>query len=303
MPDAPVTLLPENSANSSPLAGIGWMALTGVMFVGVTAAVKHGAAELPAAVSAFLRYVLGLVFLVPLVRPLMRTRLTRRQLRLFGLRGLAHTMGVTLWFYAMTRITIAEVTSLNFMTPIYVTLGAALFLGERLAFRRIAAIAIAFVGALIILRPGFREVSDGHLAMLLAAVFLSFSYLSAKRLSGEVSAPLIVAMLSIVVTIGLVPLAVSVWQTPTLEELGWMFVVAFFATGGHYTMTRAFAAAPVSVTQPVTFTQLIWSVLIGMLLFGEPLDIWVIFGGCLIVGAATLIAIREAMLGARRNQQ
>ena len=58
-----------------------------------------------------------------------------------------------------------------------------------------------------------------------------------------------------------------------------------------------------SVTQPVTFTQLIWSVLIGMLLFGEPLDIWVIFGGCLIVGAATLIAIREAMLGARRNQQ
>ena len=229
MPDAPVTLLPENSANSSPLAGIGWMALTGVMFVGVTAAVKHGAAELPAAVSAFLRYVLGLVFLVPLVRPLMRTRLTRRQLRLFGLRGLAHTMGVTLWFYAMTRITIAEVTSLNFMTPIYVTLGAALFLGERLAFRRIAAIAIAFVGALIILRPGFREVSDGHLAMLLAAVFLSFSYLSAKRLSGEVSAPLIVAMLSIVVTIGLVPLAVSVWQTPTLEELGWSELVAAMA--------------------------------------------------------------------------
>ena len=75
-----------------------------------------------------------------------------------------------------------------------------------------------------------------------------------------------------------------------------LFLIAILATLGHYSMTRAFAAAPVSVTQPVVFTQLIWSVLAGYLLFGEDIDGWVILGGTLIMAAATFIAVREAML-------
>ena len=272
------------------------MALTGVLFVGVTATVKAGASDLPAAMSAFLRYVLGLVFLIPVIGPLWRLRLTKRQLKLFGLRGLAHTFGVCLWFYAMTRITIAEVTAMNYMTPIYVTLAAAVFLGERLASRRLIAIAVAFLGALVILRPGVRELGDGHLAMIFAALFLATSYLTAKRMADELPASIVVAMLSITVTICLFPLALIVWRWPTWEETTWMCAVAVFATAGHYTMTRAFAAAPVSVTQPVVFTQLIWSVLIGFFLFEEAIDIWVIVGGIMIVSAATFIAIREAML-------
>lgn len=272
------------------------MLLTGVLFVGVTATVKAGAADLPAAMSAFLRYVLGLVFLMPMLGILTRLKLTKQQLRLFGLRGLAHTIGVCCWFYAMTRITIAEVTAMNYMTPIYVTLAAALFLGERLAARRLLAVGVAFIGALVILRPGLRELSDGHLAMIFAALFLAASYLTAKRMADELPASIVVAMLSITVTIGLLPLALLVWRWPTWEETAWMFAVAVFATAGHYTMTRAFAAAPVNVTQPVVFTQLVWSVLVGYLWFGEELDIWVILGGVLIVAAATFIAIREAML-------
>ncbi|NNF90722.1 MAG: EamA family transporter, partial [Boseongicola sp.] len=98
------------------------MLATGFSFVAVTAVVKHGGQDLPAAQSAFLRYVLGLVFLIPMIGPMRRTKLTPRQLKLFTLRGAAHTIGVILWFYAMTRITIAEVTAMNYMTPIYVSL-------------------------------------------------------------------------------------------------------------------------------------------------------------------------------------
>lgn len=83
-----------------------------------------------------------------------------------------HAVAVMLWFFAMTQIPLAEVTAMNYMTPVYVTLGAALFLGEKLAFRRIAAILVALIGVLIILRPGFREVSSGHLAMLGTALTL-----------------------------------------------------------------------------------------------------------------------------------
>ncbi|NNE88203.1 MAG: DMT family transporter [Silicimonas sp.] len=296
MPDITDTAQPKLIRATNPLAGIGWMILTGFLFVAVTAVVKHGAQELPAAQSAFMRYAIGLVFVLPMIKPMREAHLTTRQLKLFGIRGLAHTFGVMLWFYAMTRITIAEVTAMNYMTPVYVTLGAALFLGERVAIRRLIAVFLAFVGALIVLRPGVREITEGHIAMIGTALVFSVSYLTAKMMSDEVPASVVVGMLSVTVTIGLAPFAFAVWQTPTFAEIGWMAVIAVLATAGHFTMTLAFASAPVSVTQPVTFLQLIWSVAIGVLLFAEPIDAWVILGGLVIIGSTTFIAIREAML-------
>ncbi len=279
-----------------PGLGIFWMLVTGISFVAVTAVVKHGAQELPAAQSAFMRYVIGLVFLIPLFRRILAAGLTRYQVILFGWRGVAHSIGVILWFFAMTRITVAEVTAMNYMAPIYITLGATLFLGEKLALRRFLAIGLAFLGALIILRPGFRELGPGHFAMLGTAVLFAISYLMAKQFSGKVSAAVIVGMLSVFCTIGLVPFAWFVWQTPTVAEVGWMALVALLATAGHYTMTLAFAAAPVTVTQPVTYLQLIWATLLGLWVFGEPVDGWVLLGGVIILGSVTFITIREAML-------
>ena len=278
-----------------PVAGILWMVLTGLCFVGVTAVVKHVGDRIPAAEAAFLRYLLGLVFLIPMIGPLRRAALTGRVWRLSMLRGAFHTLAVILWFYAMTRITIAEVTAMNYLNPIYVTLGAALLLGERLPLRRVVAIGAALVGALVILRPGVRELNLGHLAMVGTALFFAGSYLSAKLLSDLVSPVVVVALLSITVTLGLAPFALAVWVTPTPGELGWLFVVAALATAGHYTMTRAFAAAPLTVTQPVTFLQLVWAVSLGALAFGEPVDPWVIAGGLLILGAVTGLTWREAV--------
>jgi drug/metabolite transporter (DMT)-like permease len=288
------------TANASrPAAGIFWMILTGLNFVAVTAIVKHVGSDMPAAQAAFLRYALGLVFLLPMIRPMRAAHLTRRQLRLFGIRGVAHTFGVVLWFYSMTQITIAEVTAMNYLNPVYVTLGAALFLGETLALRRMMAVLAALLGALIILRPGFRELSPGHIAMLGTAVMFAVSYLMAKQLSGEVSPAVVVGMLSLTVTIGLAPLAAMVWGPVTLDQLGWLFLVACFATAGHYTMTLAFAAAPVTVTQPVTFLQLVWATLLGWLVFDEGIDGWVILGGSVIIASVTFISWREAVLRRR----
>lgn len=272
------------------------MLVTGLCFVALTIIVKHVGSTLPAAQSAFLRYLLGLVFLIPMIRPMIEAQMTKRQLWLFSARGAAHTVGVTLWFYAMTQITIAEVVAMNYVNPIYVTLGAALFLGERLATRRIIAICVAFAGAIIILRPGFRELGPGHLAMVFTAIFLGASYLLAKLMSGEVRPIVVVGMLSVTVTIGLAPLAWAVWVPPTWADIGWLFLVACFATAGHYTMTRAFEAAPVAVTQPVTFLQLVWGVLAGAVFFAEAIDIWVVIGGTIVMAAVSFIAWREYTL-------
>ncbi len=283
-------------SSPKPIVGIFWMLITGLCFVAVTAIVKYMGPRVPPAEAAFLRYLLGLVFLFPMLSSVRTARLSRRQWGLFALRGIFHTAGVILWFFAMTRIPIAEVTAMNYLAPIYVTIGAAIFLGERFAARRIAAVLIALIGAVVILRPGFRVIEEGHFSMLFAAIVFAGSYLLAKIMADEVKATVVVAMLSIFVTIGLAPFALADWVTPSLRDLGLLFAVACFATAGHYTMTLAFASAPVTVTQPITFLQLVWAVLLGALVFAEPVDIWVIMGGGLILASITFITWREAML-------
>ncbi|EIE50877.1 peptide ABC transporter permease [Salipiger aestuarii] len=279
------------------------MMVTGLCFVSMTALVKLLGGRVPAAESAFLRYLLGLIFLIPAWRDLCALRLSPRQWRLSVLRGAMQTLGVLCWFFAMTRIPLAEVTAMNYLTPVYVTILAVIFLGERLAVRRILAIVAALGGALVILRPGFRTLDPGHFAMLGTAFLLSISYLIAKIVSDELKPVMVVALLSIAVTIGLAPFAAAVWVTPSLADLGILFGVACVATGGHYAMTLAFAAAPVTVTQPVTFLQLVWSVALGALFFAEPVDPWVVTGGIIIMGAVAFITWREAVLKRRVAQR
>lgn len=280
----------------SPVTGIFWMVVTGFCFIMVTALVKAMGPRMPAAEAAFLRYLIGLVFLLPVIGALRTTRITARQWRLFTIRGVCHALGVILWFYAMVRLPIAEVTAMNYLTPIYVTIGAAIFLGERLAARRIVAVCLGLLGAAIILRPGFREVSSGHISMLVASLVFAGSYLLAKVLADELKPTVVVAMMSVFVTLGLAPFAAADWIAPNARELMYLAGVALFATAGHFTMTLAFAAAPMTVTQPVTFLQLIWATLLGVLVFAEPVDIWVVIGGFVILASVSFITWREAML-------
>ncbi len=288
-----------DSETRRDLIGIGWMLVTGLCFVAVNGIVRGLDGALPAPQSAFIRFVFGLLFLAPILAPALRRGFTPRAWRLFALRGGLHVLAVTAWFYAMSRITVAEATAIGFLNPIMVTIGAALFMHEKLAGRRIAAIAVALAGALIVLRPGLRELDPGHLSQVGAAMAFGGSYLVAKRLSDLVPASVVVAMMSLVVTLGLAPMAILVWQPPTLAQIGWLGLVAVFATMGHYTMARAFAAAPLTVTQPVTFLQLIWASLLGVFVFHEPLDPWVILGGGMMIGAISYITWREAQKRAR----
>ena len=276
------------------VAGFLWMVLTGFLFVGVTATVKHLGTRVPAAEAAFLRYLLGLVFLLPLMGVIRRAPLDKRRLGFFATRGLIHSVGVILWFYAMTRIPLAEVTALNYLSPVYITILAALFLGERFSWPRGAAIAAALVGVMLILRPGFRAVDPGHVAMMGTALLFACSYLIAKIMSDEVAPAVVVAMLSLWTTLGLAPAAIAVWVWPTWDELGWLFLVATLATSGHMTMTLAFKSAPISVTQPVTFLQLVWATILGWAVFDEGVDSFVLAGGTIIVGSVVIISIREA---------
>ncbi|MFN4130350.1 MAG: DMT family transporter [Paracoccaceae bacterium] len=280
--------------DANPVHAILWMLASGLSFVGVTGIVRFLGTDLPAVQSAFVRFAWGVVFLAPALFALLRRGLPGLHLRLHLGRGLVHVAAVVCWFYAMARIPVAEVTAIGYLNPVLLTLGTVVFFGERLSLRRVLAIAVALIGALIVLRPGVREVTDGHIAQICAAVFFAGSYLFAKRLSAVASAGQIVAMLSLIVTLALAPMAAWVWVPISAAQLAWLAVVAGCATVGHYCMSRAFAAAPIAVSQPVVFLQLIWAALLGWVVFGEAVDLFVLIGGAVIVGSVSYITLAEA---------
>ena len=275
------------------LRGIFWMAVPGILFVAVTAIVRHLGTDMNAVQAAFIRYVFGLILLVPILFRIGNFARERKIMGLHAARGVIHGIGVMLWFFAMAKIPIAEVTALGFTAPIFTTLGAAFFLGEKLHLHRVGAVLIGFGGALIVLQPGFQAINIGSIAQLTAAPLFACSFLIAKRLTRTESSPAIVAYLSIFVTLTLLLPALMVWRTPTLIELGWLFAIAACATAGHVTLTQALKSADITVTQPIQFLQLVWATLLGLTLFGEQPEIWTWVGGGIIVASATYIARRE----------
>ncbi len=278
------------------LIGILWMVVTTFLFAAVTGLVRYVGTSLEAPQMAFIRYGFGLLLMLPFMSSLVRIRFSHKDWASFGLRGLFHGLGVILWFYAMARIPVAEVTALGYLVPIFVSLGAVLFLGEVMHWRRGLATLIAFLGALIILRPGFQEIGTGQLAQILAGPLFACSYLLAKRMTVNVNPSLIVGMLSLFCTLVLLPPALMTWKDPTWPDLFLLFLTAVVATSGHYTMTRAIQVAPLTLTQPITFLQLVWASIIGLMIFAEPLDVYVIVGGAIVVGSTTFMAHREAKL-------
>lgn len=275
------------------LQGVCWMFVTSFLFVAMTGIVRHLGADIPAVQAAFIRYLIGCLLILPMIIRHWPGHMNPKVIKLYSARGLIHGIGVLLWFFAMARIPIAEVTAIGYIAPIFITIGAALFLGETLRIRRIMGVVCGFIGALIILRPGFQEINMGQLAQLCAAPLFATSFLIAKKLTDTENPSFIVGMLSLGCTLTLLPGALYYWRAPTLDELAWLTLAAVFATLGHVTLTKAFQAAPITVTQPLTFLQLVWAAILGMVVFNEALDPYVFTGGFVIIAATTYISHRE----------
>jgi drug/metabolite transporter (DMT)-like permease len=290
----------KDTARGRYLWGIWWMLTTGLLFVGVTGVVRHLGTDMNPMQAAFIRYAFGVVLIAPVLLRLFVAGARPSRLGLHMLRGVAHGAAVMLWFFAMARIPIAQVTAIGFTTPIFTTIGAALYLGEYLHARRIAAVVVSFLGTLIILRPGTLSIELGALAQLTAAPLFACSFLIAKKLTETESSATIVAYMSVFVTLALLPPALLVWRTPTITELGWLFVTAVLATAGHYTFTRAMQAVELTVLQPFSFLQLVWATMLGYYAFSEVPDVWTLAGGAVIIASVSYIAHREARATSER---
>ena len=272
------------------------MLLTGLCFVAVMVSVKYLSKDLPSIQAAFFRYLFGLILILPLFKFQYKKNTNKLPIFKYGLRGIIHGFAVVLWFYSVANIPMADVTAINYLTPIFTTIGAILIFKEVITLNRVGALLLSFIGAMLILKPGMEIFSYGKIAQLLSTILFAASYLIAKNLTKTESTNLIVIFLTFFATITLLPFTFILWVNPSIDDLILLFGVAILGTLGHYFMTMALSLAPLSVTQPVIFFQLIWSTLIGLLLFGESLDIFILIGGSFIVVAIVQLSSNEKII-------
>ncbi len=278
------------------LRGILWVAFSGVLFALLNVFTLIPAQHLNPYVMAFLRYFFGALFLVPLVMRLGLYRsLHTRRMPLHISRGAIHTAGMMLWFVALPLTTLAEITALGFTGPIFVTIGAALFLSEKVRLRRWIAVMVGFIGAMIIIRPGFSDIHIGVICILVSTPIFSASNLISKALARTDSATTIVIWQNIVIVVCAFPVALWFWQTPTLVDIFWFLLAGAAGTLGHICQQRGYQLADITLLQPIGFLSLIWNTILGYFLFFQKPDIWTFIGAAVIFASALYISHREAV--------
>jgi drug/metabolite transporter (DMT)-like permease len=267
--------------------------LGGLFITSLTWFVRSVADDIHPLQAAFMRYGFGTLLLLPM---LLKFENTDFQAKLMGghfLRGVVHAVSVLLWFYAVTKINLTDLTALSFTSPVFVTIGAFLFLGESFSYRRMMGIIVAFVGAMVVLRPGIEVISIGAIAILISAPFQAGSNLIAKHLAIHTSIYAMVFYLSLFVTlISLVP-TLFVWSNPSPHTIAMTFGAAVMATIAHFCWSKSFQIADLSFTQPGFYFTLIWAAAIGFFAYDEIPDIWSGLGAATIIGATAYITARE----------
>ena len=265
------------------LQAIFWMVVTTLLFAIVTGIVRYIGSDIPAPVAAFVRYIISTIFFIPLIVKMFILERNKSNKKVYWARGLAHGFGVILWFFAMARIPVSEVTAIGYITPIFVSIAAFIFLKETFSISIIGALAICMIGMIIIIRPTTSGIAVGQLSMVIATLFFAASYILAKKLSSTESTLEILVALNFIVTVTLAPFAIAFWVTPSIQEVLFLSIVALFATAGHFTMTMALKLAPITITQPIFYIQIVWASCIGFIFFGETISFWFSVGATLII--------------------
>ncbi|HYX00847.1 MAG TPA: DMT family transporter [Reyranella sp.] len=278
------------------LRGILWVAVSGLLFALLNVFTLIPSQHLNSFVMAFLRYFFGSLFLLPIILRLGLYRsLHTRRLPVHLFRGALHTAGMMLWFVALPLTTLADITALGFTGPIFVTIGAALFLGEDVRLRRWIAVVVGFVGAMIIIRPGLSAIHLGVICILISTPIFSASNLISKALARTESANTIVIWQNIVIVVCAFPFAVWFWLTPTWVDVLWFLAAGLCGTLGHLCQQRGYQLADITLLQPIGFLSLIWNTLLGFFLFSQQPDVWTFVGAAVIFGSAMYISHREAV--------
>ena len=272
-----------------------WMVLAGLFFTFLGVMIRMANNEVHILEIVFFRYLFSLLIMVPWVLRLGVGGLKAKNISLLFTRSISSYIAAILWFASMIYLPLAEATALGYTTPLFVTLGAVLFLNEIVGKQRWFALGIGFIGILVILRPGSATFAMPALLAIGGAIFIACSALLVKILNKTDTPDIIVLYMAIFSTPISLIAALFVWKTPSYEALAWLFGIGLFSTFGHLAYTRSFAAANASVVLPYDYMRLLMVAAVGYGFFKEIPDIWTWVGGCIIIISTFYISRRDVI--------
>ncbi|MBL8704371.1 MAG: DMT family transporter [Rhodospirillales bacterium] len=288
---------------SSPVPAI-LMMLLGVSILPISdAAAKFLAASLPLLQVAWARYFFHLVATLPFI-------LARHGLRALWppspwlqlLRGALLLCSTTCFYAGLRYLPLADCVAVLFVAPLFVTVVAPFVLGEKVGIRRYLAAAVGFAGALVIIRPGGETTGWAALFPLVSGFCYGSYILATRKLAGSAPAAVTLAYTALIGA-GALSLALPVvWQAPTIEQIFIMLVLGPWAAIGHYLLISAHERAPASLLAPFQYWQIVVSVGLGFLLFGDFPDRWTAIGATIVILSGIYVTLREQKLARERQR-
>ena len=264
----------QDAFNKLPatVRGAIWMVLGGLSLIFLAIVIRDIQEKFNVLQMIFLRSVVSFIIILPWALRQNSWDIKTRRLPLHIFRNTIHYLGNVGWFIGVTLVTLADLQALQFTVPLFTILMAMIFLGEKVGVHRWTATCIGFIGALIIIRPGFIELSTGTIAVVLSAIFYAASQTSTKSLSNTDSPNAILFYMSIIfVPLSAIP-AFYVWVTPGLEDLIPIILLGIFGYAAHACIIRAFAAADASYVMPFDFFRLPMAAIFGFILYQESVS-------------------------------
>ena len=287
------------NAASGTAKGMALMLFSTLAFICMQSLIRHAGETTHPFEVAFFRNIFGLLALSPIFMRYGLAPLKTKRFKLHAMRGGMQSFGMLAFFYGVTLIPFAEVTALSFSGPLFATVIALVFLGERLRIRRMTALALGFVGMLIVVRPGFEEINLGTWLIVSSSLTWGVSIAMIKLLSKTESSATMVTYQGLFLLPFTFAAAMTVWVWPTWEEVAVMALIGVLGTVAHLAFAQSFKYAESTAILPLDFTRLIWASIIGYLAWSETPDLWAWIGGTIIFGSATYIAFREAQVARR----
>jgi drug/metabolite transporter (DMT)-like permease len=284
------------------VGAVGLMLFAGICSSLLHIGVRHLSPYLPSVEIVALRSLFTLVVTLPVVLLTAGAAWRTSRVELHLVRGIVGVFSMWTWYHALGSLPLADAGALSFTTGLFVTIGAALWFREAVGVRRWSAVAVGFVGAVIILRPGSGVISVPAVWAVLSSALWGLSLLMAKHLAKHDSSltisfyqPLTTAPMALL-------MALPVWVWPEPFALAVLVGMGVVAAVGNYSYIHALRMADASLVMPADYVRLLWMAGWGFLFFAEvPLAAtWL--GAALIVGATFFITWREARLAAARRR-
>ena len=283
----------------APLIGVGLMLVAMAVLPGIDVIAKYlGQLGVPVLQIVWARLTFGALMTLPLALPHTGVRgLLPDRPFYHGLRASLLILATFCFFWSLKFLPIADALAIFFVQPLIVTALSPLILREHVGPRRWAAVCAGFVGTLIIIRPGFDGLNPGALLALGAGASLALYFLMTRRISGlnkAIVTTFHTNLLGAVITCALVPL---VWITPSTTDWLLFILLAAIANVGHYCIVRAYDHAEASLLAPLAYTEMLTSVLMGFIFFGDFPDHWTFVGVGILISCAIYISMRERVAG------